>query len=75
MGRLDARLWERLDAPGLGYADYGVTSPVRRHGVPHHRQLPTLRHTTERELRIHHWARRGGAGAATTGATTSAGPR
>jgi hypothetical protein len=60
LGRLDARLWERLGEPGLGYADYGVTSPVRRHGVQHHRQLPTLRYTTETEWWIYRWARRGG---------------
>jgi hypothetical protein len=60
LGRLDARLWERLGEPGLGYADYGVTSPVRRRGVQHHRQLPTLRYTTETDWWIYRWARRGG---------------
>jgi hypothetical protein len=60
LGRLDARLWERLGEPGLGYADYGVTSPVRRRGVQHHRQLPTLRYTAEKEWWIYRWARRGG---------------
>src|SRR4051794_10196587 len=30
VGRLDARVWHRLGAHGVGYADYGVTSPVRR---------------------------------------------
>jgi hypothetical protein len=60
VGRLDARMWERLGEPGVGYADYGVTSPVRRRGVQHHRQLPTLRYTTEREWWIYRWARRGG---------------
>lgn len=58
VGRLDAALWSRLAEPGVGYADYGVTSPVRRHGV-HHRQLPTLRYTAEREWWIYRWARRG----------------
>ncbi|GAA4598279.1 hypothetical protein BJY16_002654 [Actinoplanes octamycinicus] len=60
VGRLDARVWARLGEPGIGYADYGVTSPVRRLGVQHHRQLPTLRYTTEREWWIYRWARRGG---------------
>lgn len=60
VGRLDARMWERLGEPGVGYADYGVTSPVRRRGVQHHRQLPTLRYTTERDWWIYRWARRGG---------------
>jgi hypothetical protein len=60
VGRLDARLWERLGDPEVGYADYGVTSPVRRRGVQHHRQLPTLRYTTEHEWWIYRWARRGG---------------
>jgi hypothetical protein len=60
VGRLDARVWARLGAPGIGFADYGVTSPVRRLGVQHHRQLPTLRYTTERDWWIFRWARRGG---------------
>ncbi|GIF06771.1 beta family protein [Actinoplanes siamensis] len=60
VGRLDARVWARLGAPGIGYADYGVTSPVRRLGVQHHRQLPTLRYTTEQAWWIYRWARRGG---------------
>ncbi|WP_433793594.1 beta family protein [Actinoplanes sp. CA-252034] len=60
LGRLDARVWERLGDPGLGYADYGVTSPVRRRGVRHHRQLPTLRYTTATQWWIYRWARRGG---------------
>jgi hypothetical protein len=60
VGRLDARMWARLGEPGIGYADYGVTSPVRRLGVQHHRQLPTLRYTTDREWWIYRWARRGG---------------
>jgi hypothetical protein len=60
VGRHDARVWERLGTPGVGYADYGVTSPVRRRGVQHHRQLPTLRYTGERHWFIYRWARRGG---------------
>ena len=60
VGRLDARVWARLAEPGVGYADYGVTSPVRRIGVQHHRQLPTLRYTAERDWWIYRWARRGG---------------
>jgi len=60
VGRLDARLWDRLREPGIGYADYGVTSPVRRAGVRYHRQLPTLRYTAERDWWIYRWARRGG---------------
>ncbi len=60
VGRHDARAWARLGEPGLGYADYGVTSPVRRLGVQHHRQLPTLRYTTDRDWWIYRWARRGG---------------
>jgi hypothetical protein len=59
--RHDAALWARLAEPGVGYADYGVTSPVRRVGV-HHRQLPTLRYTTDRDWWIYRWARRGGRG-------------
>src|SRR3954470_23791359 len=62
VGRHDARVWERLGTPGVGYADYGVTSPVRRRGVQHHRQLPTLRYTGERHWFIYRWARRGGRG-------------
>ncbi|GAA2858636.1 hypothetical protein Acy02nite_22540 [Actinoplanes cyaneus] len=62
VGRLDARVWARLGEPGLGYADYGVTSPVRRLGVQHHRQLPTLRYTSEQDWWIYRWARRGGRG-------------
>lgn len=62
VGRLDARVWQRLGEPGVGYADYGVTSPVRRLGVQHHRQLPTLRYTAERDWWIYRWARRGGRG-------------
>jgi hypothetical protein len=58
VGRLDAQVWARLSEPGIGYADYGVTSPVRRLGV-HHRQLPTLRYTAERDWWIYRWARRG----------------
>lgn len=58
--RLDVRLWARLGEPGVGYADYGVTSPVRRHGVQHHRQLPTLRYTSDHDWWIYRWARRGG---------------
>jgi Beta protein len=60
VGRLDARIWAHLGEPGIGYADYGVTSPVRRRGVPHHRQLPTLRYTTQHHWWIYRWARRGG---------------
>jgi hypothetical protein len=60
VGRLDARVWDRLREPGVGYADYGVTSPVRRRGVQFHRQLPTLRYTAERDWWIYRWARRGG---------------
>ncbi len=60
VGRLDARVWGRLREPGVGYADYGVTSPVRRAGVSYHRQLPTLRYTAERDWWIYRWARRGG---------------
>ena len=62
VGRLDARVWARLGAPGVGYADYGVTSPVRRLGVQRHRQLPTLRYTAEHNWWIYRWARRGGRG-------------
>ncbi|MFI7541634.1 beta family protein [Actinoplanes sp. NPDC049599] len=58
VGRLDAQVWARLSEPGVGYADYGVTSPVRRLGV-NHRQLPTLRYTAERDWWIYRWARRG----------------
>jgi len=58
--RVDARVWARLCGQGFGYADYGVTSPVRRVGVQHHRQLPTLRYTAERDWWIYRWARRGG---------------
>jgi T4 beta protein len=58
VGRLDAQVWTRLSQPGVGYADYGVTSPVRRHGI-NHRQLPTLRYTAERDWWIYRWARRG----------------
>jgi hypothetical protein len=58
VGRLDAQVWARLSEPGVGYADYGVTSPVRRLGV-HHRQLPTLRYTAEHDWWIYRWARRG----------------
>ena len=60
VGRLDARVCARLGEPGLGYADYGVTSPVRRRGVQQRRQLPTLRYTAEQEWWIYRWARRGG---------------
>jgi hypothetical protein len=59
VGRLDVQVWARLSAPGVGYADYGVTSPVRRNGA-NRRQLPTLRYTTERDWWIYRWARRGG---------------
>ncbi|AGZ39514.1 beta family protein [Actinoplanes friuliensis] len=59
VGRLDAQVWARLSEPGVGYADYGVTSPVRRHGI-NHRQLPTLRYTAEHDWWIYRWARRGG---------------
>jgi hypothetical protein len=58
VGRLDAQVWSRLSEPGVGYADYGVTSPVRRLGV-NHRQLPTLRYTADRDWWIYRWARRG----------------
>jgi hypothetical protein len=60
VGRHDARVWQRLGEPGVCYADYGVTSPVRRLGVQYHRQLPTLRYTTEQAWWIYRWARRGG---------------
>jgi len=60
VGRLDARVWARLAEAGVDYADYGVTSPVRRLGVQHHRQLPTLRYTSDRHWWIYRWARRGG---------------
>jgi hypothetical protein len=60
VGRLDARVWTRLGEPGVGYADYGVTSPVRRLGVQRHRQLPTLRYTAENDWWIYRWSRRGG---------------
>ncbi|WP_433301318.1 beta family protein [Actinoplanes sp. CA-030573] len=60
VGRLDARVWARLGEPGVGYADYGVTSPVRRYGVQRHRQLPTLRYTAGNDWWIYRWARRGG---------------
>ena len=60
VGRLDARIWQRLAEPGVGYADYGVTSPVRRLGVQRHRQLPTLRYTADHHWWIYRWARRGG---------------
>jgi hypothetical protein len=59
VGRLDARLWARIAQPEVGYADYGVTSPVRRLGI-NHRQLPTLRYTAEQDWWIYRWARRGG---------------
>jgi hypothetical protein len=59
VGRLDARFWSRVAQPDVGYADYGVTSPVRRRGI-NHRQLPTLRYTAERDWWIYRWARRGG---------------
>jgi hypothetical protein len=59
VGRLDARVWRRLQEPGVGYADYGVTSPVRRAGVQYHRQLPTLRYTADHDWWIYRWARRG----------------
>lgn len=62
VGRLDARMWARLGEPGIGYSDYGVTSPVRRFGVQRHRQLPTLRYTDEQNWWIYRWARRGGRG-------------
>ncbi|MEU8814878.1 beta family protein [Actinoplanes sp. NPDC048796] len=60
VGRLDARVWQRLAEPGVGYSDYGVTSPVRRRGVQRHRQLPTLRYTDDRDWWIYRWSRRGG---------------
>jgi hypothetical protein len=60
VGRFDARVWQRLGEPGVGYSDYGVTSPVRRLGVQRHRQLPTLRYTAEHHWWIYRWARRGG---------------
>ena len=60
IGRRDTRAWSRLGEPRVGYADYGVTSPVRRHGVRRHRQLPTLRYTAEQDWWIYRWARRGG---------------
>jgi hypothetical protein len=59
VGRLDAQVWARLSEPGINYADYGVTSPVRRLGI-NHRQLPTLRYTADRDWWIYRWARRGG---------------
>jgi hypothetical protein len=59
VGRWDALLWATIAETGIGYADYGVTSPVRRAGL-HHRQLPTLRYTDERSWWIYRWARRGG---------------
>ena len=58
--RHDARVWTRIGIPGIGYADYGVTSPVRRRGVQRHRQLPTLRYTAEHNWWIYRWSRRGG---------------
>ncbi|MCY1142835.1 beta family protein [Actinoplanes sp. Pm04-4] len=58
--RHDARVWTRITLPGVGYADYGVTSPVRRRGVQRHRQLPTLRYTAEHNWWIYRWSRRGG---------------
>jgi hypothetical protein len=58
--RHDARVWARIGVPGIGYADYGVTSPVRRRGVQRHRQLPTLRYTAEHNWWIYRWSRRGG---------------
>lgn len=60
--RLDTRVWARLGELGVGYADYGVTSPVRRLGVQRHRQLPTLRYTAANDWWIYRWARRGGRG-------------
>ena len=60
VGRLDARVWTRLGESGVGYSDYGVTSPVRRLGVQRHRQLPTLRYTADDHWWIYRWARRGG---------------
>ncbi|BCJ52011.1 hypothetical protein Asp14428_34860 [Actinoplanes sp. NBRC 14428] len=59
VGRLDAQVLARLSEPGVGYGDYGVTSPVRRNGVSH-RQLPTLRYTADHDWWIYRWARRGG---------------
>jgi hypothetical protein len=61
VGRLDARVWALLAENRIGYADYGVTSPVRRNGVQYHRQLPTIRYTAERDWWIYR-ARRGGRG-------------
>ncbi|MCM4080813.1 beta family protein [Paractinoplanes hotanensis] len=60
--RHDARVWSGIGRPGIGYADYGVTSPVRRRGVQRHRQLPTLRYTAEHNWWIYRWSRRGGRG-------------
>ncbi|GAA0796674.1 beta family protein [Spirilliplanes yamanashiensis] len=57
--RFDARFFAAVADEGIGYGDYGVTSPLRRHGV-HHRQLPTLRYATGAEWWIYRWSRRGG---------------
>jgi hypothetical protein len=57
--RFDADFWRRVADPSVGYGDYAVTSPTRRHGA-HHRQLPTLRYTTPGAWWIHRWSRRGG---------------
>ena len=59
--RFDARFFAAVAGRGIGYGDYGVTSPVRRHGV-NHRQLPTLRYATDGAWWIYRWARRGGRG-------------
>ncbi len=59
--RFDARFHAAVADRGVGYGDYGVTSPVRRHGV-HHRQLPTLRYAAAGAWWIYRWSRRGGRG-------------
>jgi hypothetical protein len=56
--RWDALLWRRVAGPGIGYGDYGVTSPTRRDGI-HHRPLPTVRYTADDAWWIYRWARRG----------------
>ncbi|WP_189078976.1 beta family protein [Mangrovihabitans endophyticus] len=60
LGRLDARVFQHLEEEDVDFADYGVTSPVRRRDAPYHRQLPTLRYTAEHAWWIYRWARRGG---------------
>lgn len=56
--RWDAELWQRVAELGIGYSDYGISTPTPR-TMPR-APIPTIRYTADDVWWIYRWARRGG---------------